>query len=196
MDDGQMGPSGQRRGRGARERVLDAAEELFRTQGINSTGIDELCARAAVSKRTIYQHFGNKDGLIAAYLGRLNENPVDAFERPGPAPRDRLLAIFEDSLTGGALPLCPFIGAAVEIADPDHPARAVARDYKRSITNRLVETARDAGADSPEQLGEQLGLLLDGASARTRTLGDDALPTAIGIARVLIDASIPVGAHS
>jgi AcrR family transcriptional regulator len=194
MSNGQVGPGAPPRERGVRDRILDAAEDLFRTRGINSTGIEELCAQAGVSKRSIYQHFGSKDGLITAYLQRLDESPVAAFDRAGPAPRDRLLAIFEDSLTTGALPLCPFIGAAVEIADPDHPARAVARDYKRSITHRLVETARAAGADAPEQLGEQLGLLLDGASARTRTLGDDALPTAVGIARVLIDAAIPAGA--
>ena len=54
----EKGPQGQRRGRGARERILSASRQLFRDQGINSTGMDQLCAAAEVSKRTLYQHFG------------------------------------------------------------------------------------------------------------------------------------------
>jgi hypothetical protein len=86
---------------------------------------------------------------------------------------------------------CPFIGAAVEIADPQHPARVLAREHKAAVAARLTEIAREAGATEPEVLGEQLALLLDGASARTRTLGVDALPTAVGIAAALIEHAIP-----
>ena len=59
----EKGPRGLRRGRGARERILSASQQLFRDQGINCTGVNELCAVAEVSKRTLYQHFtGGKDG--------------------------------------------------------------------------------------------------------------------------------------
>jgi hypothetical protein len=43
----------------------------------------------------------------------------------------------------------------------------------------------------PEQLGEQLALLIDGASARTRVLNSESFPTAAAIAAVLIDNAIP-----
>ena len=43
----------------------------------------------------------------------------------------------------------------------------------------------------PEQLGEQLALLLDGASARTRALDSESFSTAAAIAAVLIDNAIP-----
>ena len=59
------GPQGLRRGRGARERILSASQQLFRDQGINRTGMDQLCAAAQVSKRTAYQHFTGKDELVA-----------------------------------------------------------------------------------------------------------------------------------
>ena len=78
--------------------------------------------------------------------------------------------------------------------DPDHPARVYARDYKKAFAARLTEAAREAGATDPEQLGEQLALLLDGASARGRVLNTDAFPTAAAIAAVLIDAAIPAAA--
>jgi len=190
----EKGPQGRRRGRGARERILGAAQQLFREQGINNTGMDQLCAVAQVSKRTAYQHFGSKDELIAGYLQRLDPDTMpEVFERADLTPRERLLAVFENplALARGATPLCPFLAAAVEIADPEHPARVRAREYKESVAARLTETAREAGAADPELLGEQLGLLLDGASARTRTIGSDAIPTSAGIAATLIEHAIP-----
>ncbi|MEV0748095.1 hypothetical protein OG778_24830 [Streptomyces sp. NBC_00184] len=62
------------------------------------------------------------------------------------------------------------------------------------IAARLADAAREAGATDPEQLGEQLALLIDGAAARTRVLDADAFPTAAAIAAVLIDNAIPATA--
>ncbi|MBW5251654.1 TetR family transcriptional regulator, partial [Streptomyces sp. P01-B04] len=47
MTELEKGPTGRRRGRGARERILGASQQLFREQGINRTGMDQLCAAAA-----------------------------------------------------------------------------------------------------------------------------------------------------
>lgn len=185
----EKGPRGLRRGRGARERILNASHQLFRDQGINSTGMDQLCAVAEVSKRTLYQHFPGKDELIAEHLRRFDPEILpEVFDRTDLTPRERLLAVFDIHP-----PLCPFIAAAVEIHDPDHPARLYARDYKKAFAARLTETAREAGATDPEQLGEQLALLLDGASARSRVLGTDTFATAGAMAAVLIDAALPAG---
>ncbi|WP_375491415.1 TetR/AcrR family transcriptional regulator [uncultured Jatrophihabitans sp.] len=189
MSEFEKGPLGVRRGRGARERILSAAQLLFRNQGINRTGMDQLCAVAQVSKRTAYQHFASKDELVAEYLRRFDPDVMPGvFDRTDITPRERLLAAFDMPDT---TPLCPFIGAAVELHNPQHPASLFARDYKNTIAARLTETARDAGATDPEQLGEQLALLIDGASARTRVLNSESFSTAAAIAAVLIDDAIP-----
>jgi AcrR family transcriptional regulator len=183
----EKGPQGLRRGRGARERILTASQQLFREQGINGTGMDQLCSVAGVSKRTLYQHFAGKDELIAEGLRRFDPDVLpEVFERTDLSPRERLLAVFDVHS-----PLCPFIAAAVEIPDPGHPARIRARDYKTAFAARLTEAAREAGATEPEQLGEQLALLLDGASARSRVLDTETLATAAAIAVVLVDSAIP-----
>ena len=117
MTEQEKGPQGRRRGRGARERVLGAAEQLFRAQGINNTGMDQLCAVAQVSKRTTYQHFDSKDALIAEYLRRQDSDVMpEVFDRTDLTPRERLLAAFDtprsvspDSVT----PLCPFIASYI-----------------------------------------------------------------------------------
>jgi hypothetical protein len=110
----------------------------------------------------------------------------EVFDRTDLTPRERLLAAFDINS-----PLCPFIAAAVEISDADHPAREYARDYKKAIAARFTETAREAGATDPEQLGEQLALLLDGASARNRVLNTEGFATAAATAAILIDNAIP-----
>jgi len=115
-----------------------------------------------------------KDELIAEYLRRFDPEVLpEVFERTDLTARERLLAVFDIHS-----PLCPFIGAAVELQDPSHPARLFAHDYKTAFAARLIDTSREAGARNPEQLGEQLALLLDGASARSRVLIDSALQPA------------------
>lgn len=153
--------------------------------------MDQLCAVAEVSKRTLYQHFAGKDELIAECLHRFDPDILpEVFDRTDLTPRERLLAVFDVHA-----PLCPFIQAAVEIPDPGHPARVYASDYKKAFAARLAETAREAGATNPEQLGEQLALLLDGAAARTRVLNTDVFTAATAIAAVLIDNAIPAAAR-
>lgn len=181
----EKGPTGRRRGRGARERILSASQKLFREQGINGTGMDQLCAVAGVSKRTAYQHFSGKDELVAEYLRQVDPSVLPSvFDCTELTPRERLLAVFD---IPESTPLCPYIAAAVELHDPEHPASQYARDYKLAVAARLTETAREAGIADPELLGEQLALLLDGAAARSRVIDDDAFPAAAAVAKVLID---------
>jgi hypothetical protein len=115
------------------------------------------------------------------------------FDRTDLTPRERLLAAFQAPTTGpdDITPMCPYIAAAVEIHDPQHPARQCAYDSKKAVAARFTDAAREAGATHPERLGEQLALLLDGAAARTRVLNTDTFPAAAAIAAVLIDNAIP-----
>ena len=194
MTELEKGPQRLRRGRGARERILRASQRLFREQGINRTGMDQLCAEAQVSKRTAYQHFAGKDELVAEYLRRFDPNVMgDVFDRTDLTPREKLLAAFEVPMSGtqDVTPLCPYIAAAVEVHNPHHPASEYAREYKLTVAARFAETAREAGATNPEELGEQLALLLDGASTHTRVLNTESFPTAAAIAAVLIGHAIP-----
>src|SRR6201992_2749972 len=119
------GPQGQRRGRGARDRILLASQQLFREQGINRTGMDQLCAVAQVSKRTAYQHFSGKDELVAEYLRRFDPSVLSGvFDRTDLTPRERLLAAFDVPST---TPLCPYIAAAGGLPHPQHPPPQHAR---------------------------------------------------------------------
>src|SRR5439155_15090992 len=52
----------------ARERILDAAYELFSQRGIRAVGVNEVIERAGVATATLYRHFPSKDNLVLAFL--------------------------------------------------------------------------------------------------------------------------------
>ncbi|AWW41633.1 TetR/AcrR family transcriptional regulator [Streptomyces cadmiisoli] len=193
----ETSPVRRRRGRGARERILQAATELFTAQGVNATGMEQLTTAAHVSKRTLYTHFASKDDLVHAYLTQLRDGrlpPQACQSEPCPDPRGQLLAIFdwEPPTTDGPLRGCPFLNAAVEVPDPDHPVHQLAAAYKIEFAQRLTDLARQAGACDPEELGEQLALLYDGAACRTMALNSArAGAHARTIAAKLINEAIP-----
>jgi AcrR family transcriptional regulator len=82
----------------ARERLMDAANELFYEEGVHSVGVDRVIERAGVAKATLYTVFGNKDGLVRAYLSARHDRTREQMTRELAAryttPRERLLGVF------------------------------------------------------------------------------------------------------
>src|SRR6185312_17487048 len=88
-----------RGGRGARQRILNTATDLFYREGINATGVERLASEASVSKRTLYQHFPSKTAVVEEYLRHIRRGVGDPIQAD-PAtqrrsPRARILALFE-----------------------------------------------------------------------------------------------------
>jgi TetR/AcrR family transcriptional regulator of autoinduction and epiphytic fitness len=63
-----------------REAIIQAAIAEFRDNGFKVTSMDNIAARAGVSKRTVYNHFPSKDELFAGILTQLWESVQDQFE--------------------------------------------------------------------------------------------------------------------
>ena len=51
-----------------RERILEAADRLFYTEGVRATGTEKIMSVSEVAKATFYRHFPSKDDLVIAYL--------------------------------------------------------------------------------------------------------------------------------
>jgi AcrR family transcriptional regulator len=154
-----------------RDRLLDAAAELFYREGV-SIGVEALCRTAGVSKRSMYQLFASKDEVLAASLERrlpVYEARLASGAQDAGTPRERILHVFEQlekASTEAAYQGCPYLAALVELKDPDHPASAVARIAKERLQGVLRAEAEEGGARDPELLARQLMLVFDGASAR------------------------------
>jgi len=57
-------------GQERRAQLLDVGRALFAEKGFDGTSIEEIAARAGVSKPVVYEHFGGKEGLYAVVVDR------------------------------------------------------------------------------------------------------------------------------
>ncbi|MDX6200487.1 MAG: hypothetical protein QOJ79_3638 [Actinomycetota bacterium] len=57
-------------GKERREQLLDVGRQLFAERGFDGTSVEEIAARAGVSKPVVYEHFGGKEGLYAVVVDR------------------------------------------------------------------------------------------------------------------------------
>ncbi|UFU05377.1 TetR/AcrR family transcriptional regulator [Ruania halotolerans] len=151
-------------------RILEVASDLFYARGIHAVGVDTIAAESGVTKRTLYDRFGSKEALVAAYLQRRHARWWERFEQRIEAARPpRALAVFDayerdaPSVQRG----CAFLNAAGELPE-DHPGYEVIREHKRAVRRRigeLIEADRPEAGD-PEQLADHVFLLAEGAVAQ------------------------------
>ena len=178
---------------GTEQKLLDAAEELFFTQGIAATPIDAVLERAGISSATLYRGYASKESLVAAALGRRHDDWVAVWDRAVTAAQDdrgRLLAVF-DALdayrsTPSGSRWCAFLGTAAEYADAPDDLRAVLDRETGTLRQRLIDRAVPVVGDRAQAVAEQLLLVVSGYLAmrlRDPGLGTE---TARGIAAALL----------
>ncbi|MDX6252381.1 MAG: hypothetical protein QOF10_5741 [Kribbellaceae bacterium] len=167
----------------AGERILSAASALFYERGIRTVGVDAIANAAEVTKKTLYDRFGSKDKLIAAYLEERNrswhrflDEQLDA--RDPQTPEEVILALFAalsdwmaESRRG-----CGFINASVELAAPDHPAMPAIVAQKQWMRAEFVAQAELAGFRSTGELADRLLLLHEGALVTYRVAAMEHAP--------------------
>jgi len=88
-----------------RRRIIEVAERLFATAGIDGTTMDEIATGADVSVATVYNYFGSKTALLLAAVAddtdEMVEQGATVLAQPGADPRravKKLLAIYIDHL--------------------------------------------------------------------------------------------------
>lgn len=180
----------------AGERILSAASELFYRHGIGAVGVDAVAEAAGVTKKTLYDRFGSKGRLIAAYLRardlRWRERVARYVAATG-GTDERLLAVFDalgDWMRAENSRGCAFVHAYAELTDPAHPGRQVVREQKQWLSARLTDLARDVGVPDPELLAARLLLLHEGATvAYGMGIDADAASTARSSAAALLAAA-------
>ena len=179
-----------------RERLLQAASELFYAEGVQSVGIDRVIERAGVAKASLYSTFGSKEQLVCAYLdGRRTQTlerlqaAVDAVEDPV----ERILAVFDAQAQLFRTP--GYHGCAFTAAVAEAPAGGrvdeAAESYRRDIRALFTELATAAGAPDPVLLASQLQLIYDGAGLAAKMDRDTSIAApARAAATALVVAAI------
>jgi AcrR family transcriptional regulator len=157
-------------GASARERILDAAYELFSRRGIQAVGVNEVIERAGVATATLYRHFPSKEKLVLAFLDlreqRWTKDLIEAGAmRRGSNPEEHLLAIFDvldewfhrDDFEAGS-----FIKVLLELGPNDPAGGASVRHLEqlRAIARHLAE---EAGLRDTESFAHSWHILIQGS---------------------------------
>ena len=154
------------------ERIIAAAARCFYRDGIYSTGVDALAAEAGISKRTLYNHFPSKDGVIAAYLRQREEQWQDKlhgiWEEVGDDPALQVVAYVrgyahpvEDEVFRGSA----FINAAAELSDSEHEALGVIQESMKHMEDGLERILASAGVRDAAAVATRILYLVEGAVA-------------------------------
>ena len=153
-----------------RERLIDAAYDLFSTSGVNQVGIDTVLAKSGCAKASLYSNFDSKVDLAVAFLDRREAVWTRGWlefeiKRRATNPKARLLAIFDlfdgwfrkKSFEG-----CSFINVLLESKtdSPIHNAAAVHLAKIRAIIRGLAE---EANFQEPEKFAQVWHMLMKGS---------------------------------
>ena len=152
-----------------RERIVDAATELFYAHGIRAVSAEKIIAQVGITKVTFYRHFPTKDDLIVAYLERRATWERDAIAGARQAATGvpdvfRIVAeaIGAESCTPGFRG-CPFINAAAEYADPQHPVRRVVDAHRHWFRQAIQNLLDEIEVPDSALVADELVMLRDGA---------------------------------
>jgi AcrR family transcriptional regulator len=166
----EPGPASTAAGLSSREVVLNAARALVDEKGYDGMAISDLCTRSGLPPSSIYYHFGNKLGVLAALLERTFDELHSLFPNPSSfddlAPLDRLEAWFSaacDSLDRRPDYLRLLVAISV---GPQKDAEAVqatvrrVRDYAHaSWVEALTPIFAPNGGKNNKAVVEQLAVL-------------------------------------
>src|SRR5881628_487713 len=154
-----------------RDRILVAADDLFRTQGIRGVGVEAIAEAAGTNKMTLYRYFESKEELIAECVrGIIAEKDAEWDEMSAAHKGDpqghllewsRRLAAKLAAMEGRGSILH---NAIAELPETDHPARRVIQAYKQREHKRVRRLCVEAGFQNPDLAANLFYMMLEGAT--------------------------------
>jgi AcrR family transcriptional regulator len=184
-------------GSSARDRLLAATNELFYAEGVQTVGVNRVIERAGVAKASLYNLFGSKEKLVAAYLASRHDQTTRGLTEAIESvvdPRQKILAVFDAQAQQYLRPDfkgCAFIAASVE-APADGLVEQAADRFRAWVRALFTDLAEKFGAPDPARLGRQLHLIYDGAGLAGRMDHHDPAiaPSARAAVEALLDAAL------
>jgi AcrR family transcriptional regulator len=157
--------------RSGRDRILDAAYDLFSRAGVRAVGVDTITAEADVAKMTLYRNFASKNDLALAFLALREERWTvgwvqDEVLRRATTPAGRLLVIFEifsEWFAREDFEGCAFVTSLLEFENRADPVRQACVAHLANIRTFVGELADAAGVEDPERFAGQWHILMKGS---------------------------------
>jgi AcrR family transcriptional regulator len=159
------------RSRSGRDRILEAAYDLFSRAGVRAIGVDTITAEADVAKMTLYRNFASKNDLALAFLALREERWTVGWVqgevlRRASTPAAQLLTIFEifsewfarDDFEG-----CAFVTSLLEFEDREDPVRQACVVHLANIRAFVCDLAMAAGVEDADRFAGQWHILMKGS---------------------------------
>ncbi len=177
-----------------KQEIIQTAIRLFSENWFHATGVDMIVRESWITKKTLYHHFGSKNGLIVASLWKYHGDFVEflssSVAESSDDPLKQLQAIFDvaysrfrqDNFCG-----CMFINAIWEYSDSESEITEVSQNFKHTIYNAIKEICIKASLKNPDETARHIALLLEWAIVTAQVMWDpNAAETAKDILKTLI----------
>jgi AcrR family transcriptional regulator len=179
----------------ARQRILDAAYELFSRRGIQAVGVDTVIAEANVAKATLYRNFASKEELVLAFLSDREDRWTYGWVRDqvrlrGGTPGEQLLRIFEifgEWFEDPDFEGCAFINILLEVPAPGASSHIACVRHLENIRAFLRELAGEAGIKDTDAFARQWHILMKGSIVAAGEGDTQAAERAREIGMLLLD---------
>ncbi len=182
-----------------REKILNTASHLFQTQGINSTGVDNIVAVAGTTKMTLYKYFRSKEVLILEVLEKNQQDFqtwLDSKFASSKKSSDKIQQLFdyiEEWVNSPAFIGVGFIKASAEFPNENDPIHQLSSQQSREFRQFISKLATEASIKDADGLALQLSLLFEGAvQAEQMQRGSGAVRYAKKAAKILINGATKV----
>jgi TetR/AcrR family transcriptional repressor of nem operon len=197
-----------RDGTGTRDRLLDAAEQLFERNGYAGTSVDQILEESGSSKGAFFHHFASKRALAGSLISRYVDADLallqDGLEHAKgyDSPIEQLLAFlgFYENWSGDLTEesACLYLPMVTERDTLDEQSAA---EVERAIVGWRTETARlvreafaavgVADGPDPEDLADQLFVTFSGSFLMCRALGSpEPMRSQLRVFRQLVEALV------
>lgn len=172
-----------------RQHIIETAYAAFYQHGFHACGVEFLAQHAGVTKRTLYAHFGSKDGLIEAVLQYRHQQFVAKMQAAlNTAPANETVSAYLDFIAAWAqtdtFSGCLFINACAEYAEAEAMPHIYAHQHKRKIRQILADRLQKAGTADTEHLAGLLFVFGEGMIVAAQSGQKDLLSLRSEIIRI------------
>lgn len=150
-----------------RNDMITGAALAFEAEGFRGIGVDGVLAPSGASTRTLYKHFGSRDGLVLAVLERRHRDFMGRLEAQGGAgdPVGDLFDALEQWLVEHGARGCMLLRARSEYAAANEDVVALVRRQKEEFEREVARRVQAALGRADAELITQIWLLFEGATA-------------------------------
>lgn len=132
-----------------RERILDAVGRMLKRDGLSGTTLDEVAREAGVGPATVYRRFGDRRGLLGAFVRERTPRRLAEQLDPAATPPDRLLHIARENIRF----LREYRELAPLLLTPQPDPDGLLAELRAGSTSTRALVAQDLGQHFPDPTG-------------------------------------------